>query len=455
MQYMIADSIAQKDINPTIDAKLVGELKLSILNKILPPKGNPNIQGDLNIDLQLSGSVNNLSLFKPFGKVVVTNGSYADDLLPEKIEKFDARLTVLPDTIIVHELHTNFETSDASFQGKFIDPFPYLLPIKNLNRKKLKKPLFVFTFKSNRFDTDKLFPEAVPGVGDENKTASLDSVSSIILPDIDGHGTFTIDTLIYSKVLLTSLHGKVNVKNKKIDCYDVSGNAYDGKIDGNTTIDLMDFDNPKYVGEFNAIQIEVRDFANRFSKFSNMVSGKVDMKGSYSATGWEPEQFLNSLTMNSTSSIRQGKLNLSDKILSKANKNLDKLIPTIQKEQSIQNLFTNIIIENGNVSFNKLTTKLGDMGDLEIDGFYNFNGDISFNGKTKFTNKLTKEIMNKLTSQDNLLGGLSSLLTKNSTIGNITIPLKFGGTFENPNFTLDFSSILKNSTDNLLDKIIK
>ncbi|HDL01920.1 MAG TPA: hypothetical protein ENH23_06780, partial [candidate division Zixibacteria bacterium] len=272
LQYLLADSISKQKVNPTIDAKLSGDLQLSLLNKILPPKGNPKLNGDLQIDLQLSGSVNDLSLFKPFGKIVVRNGSYSDDLLPEKVTSFNTRMSVLPDTIIVHNLQTSFETSDASFQGKLIDPFPFLLPIKGLNRKKIKKPLFVFKFESHRFNVDKLFPEAVPGVGEENKTASLDSVSTMILPDIDGRGTFAIDTLIYSKVELTSLKGKVNVKDKKIECYDVTGNVYSGKVAGNTTINLTDFNNPKYVGSFNAIQIEVNDFANRFTKFHNMIS---------------------------------------------------------------------------------------------------------------------------------------------------------------------------------------
>ncbi len=447
MQYFLADSNSKQSINPTIDAKLSGNLQLSLLNKILPPKGNPNLTGDLQVDLQLSGSVNDLSLFKPFGKVIIKNGSYSDDLLPEKVTNFNAQMTVLPDTIIVHKFQTEFETSDASFQGKLIDPFPFLLPIKNLNREKIKKPLFVFTFKSHRFDMDKLFPEVVPGVGEENKTASLDSVSTIILPDIDGRGTFSFDTLIYSKVELTSLKGKVNIKDKKIECYDVNGNVYSGKIEGSTTIDITDFNNPQYVGTFNAIQIEVNDFANRFSKLHNIIFGKVNMDGTYSAVGWEPEQFLNSLTMNSTSSIRQGKVRLLDYIILKSNKYLKKFIPALQKEQSIQNLFTNIIVKDGKVLFDNLKTKFGEIGDLEFSGFYRFDNEISYNGKLKLSQELTKEITSELTngatSQNNLLGDITKLLTKKTTIGQIVLHPTISGTIDNPKFSLGIPSILK------------
>lgn len=436
LQYLLADSILRQTVNPTIDAKLSGDLQLSLLNKILPPKGNPKLNGDLQIDLQLSGSVNDFSLFKPFGKIVVQNGSYSDELLPEKVTSFNTTMSVLPDTIIVHNLQTSFETSDASFQGKLIDPFPFLLPIKGLNRKKIKKPLFVFTFESHRFNADKLFPEAVPGVGEENKTASLDSVSTMILPDIDGRGTFAIDTLIYSKVELTSLTGKVNIKDKKIECYDVTGNVYSGKVIGNTTINLTDFNNPQYVGSFNTIQIEVNDLANRFTKFHNMISGKVNMDGSYSAAGWEPKQFLNSLTMNSTASIRQGKVRLSDDILLKSNKYLKKIIPALQKEQTIQKLFTNIIVKDGNVTFDSLKTKLGNIGDLDISGFYNFDGAISYDCNMKFSKELSKKITKNISNE-------------------FTLSFPIRGTVDKPEYKMDFSSILKNTAQNLLDKLIK
>ncbi len=434
MQYFLADSISNKKINPTIDATLLGEMQLSLLNTILPPKGKPDLNGNLRVDLQLSGSINNLSLFKPFGKVRITNGSYSDALLPEKIEKFDAELTILPDTIIVENLKTEFETSDAFFQGKLINPFPYLLPLKNINRNSSKKPLFVFSFKSNRFDADKLFPEAVLGVADENMTASVDSISTIILPDIDGRGTFEIDTLIYAELELTSLVGKVTIEDKKIECYDVNGNVYSGKIEGNTTIDLTDFDNPQYVGTFNAIQIEVNDFANRFSKLHDIVYGKVDMNGTYSANGWEPKQFLQSLTMNSTSSLRQGKISLSGAFYTKANELFKAFDSTLQKEQTIQNFFTNIIVKDGTVSFDKLKTQLGSIGDLEIDGYYNFNNTVSYDIKTIFSKKLKSKM------------GLLSVPSMSWSVS---------GTVDNPQLKIDKQSVLKNSIESLYDKLRK
>ena len=236
IQYLMSDSSNVKSINPTIDASLSGNLKLSMLQELLPPKGNPELTGDLMVNVRLSGALNDYSLFKPFGEVTISNGSYNDDLLPEKIKKFDAQLSILPDTIFVQNLQTQFETSDANFKGKLIDPFPFLFPIKDLDRSKYKKPEFVFTFSSTRFDIDKLFPEAVPGVGEEKPTVSLDSVSTVILPDIDGRGTFTIDTLIYSKVELTSMKGNVKIQDKKIECYEVSGNVYSGKVMGIRTM---------------------------------------------------------------------------------------------------------------------------------------------------------------------------------------------------------------------------
>ncbi len=447
LQYLLADSVMVKNYNPIFNANLRGDLQLSILNQILPAKGNPHMRGDLSVDLKLSGSIKGMSHFKPFGEIKIENGYYSYELIPENIENFNAQLSIMPDTIVVHELHATFESSDAQFSGKLMNPFPYLLPLKNIKRGNVKKPLFLFTLHSNRFNADKLFPEAVPGVGDENTTVSIDSISTLILPDMDGRGTFTIDTLIYSKVELTSLKGNITIENKKIECYDVTGDVYTGKIEGNTTVDLTDIQNPKYTGTFNATQIEVNDFAERFSKIQNIIFGKVDMKGSYSAEGWEPEQFMNSLTMNSISNIRQGKLKLSGDVFATSKKLFERFNYSLLKEQTIRDMFSNIIVENGNVSFDKMTVTLGEIGNLDIDGFYNYSGAMAYDGKIKLSDKLTKQITSVLTdgvaSQDNLLGGITKFLTKNSSIGSITLNTKISGTIENPKFNLELPSLLK------------
>jgi hypothetical protein len=441
--YLMADSSGKKKIKPTIDGSLKGDLDLAVLKSMLPPKGNPQLSGKLAVDLQVSGIMTQYTGLKPRGSVGIRQGAYNDSLLPEPIKQFDADLVIAPDTISVKSMNVKFVSSDASFSGKLLDPFPYLLPLKDINREKMKKPMFLFTLKSQRFDVDKLFPEASPGTEQASTTAAQDSVSAVILPDIDGRGNFKIDTLIYSKVEFTKIEGQVKIYDRKIECYDVNGDVYTGKITGNTTVDLSNFDSPKYTGSFDASQIEVDDFMKRFTPLNGYLFGKVDMKGTYDASGWEKSDFLKSLTMNSDGSMRQAKLVTSGAVYSAMSGLAEKMGQKFDKEQSLRNLASKVTVKDGKVAVDNLKSKLGDVGDIEVGGYYGFDGAISYKGSIL----LSQEWTQKLLSKKGLLGDLAGMLTEKSA-DRIKLPIAFGGTMDQPKFEIDYSTITKNLGDN-------
>ncbi len=445
--YLMADSAGKKKIEPTLDGALKGDLDLAVLKSMLPPKGNPQLSGKLAVDLSVSGVMTKYTGLKPRGSVAIRQGAYNDSLLPEPIRQFDADLTIYPDTIMVKSMNVEFVSSDASFTGKLIDPFPYLLPLKEIDRSNMKKPMFLFSLSSHRFNVDKLFPEASPGTEQANATAAQDSVSAIILPDIDGRGSFHIDTLIYSKVDFTSIEGQVKIYDRKIDCYDVNGKVYTGTITGTTTVDLSNFNSPQYSGSFEATQVEVDDFMQRFAPVSGYLFGKIDMKGTYGASGWERSDFIKSLSMNSDGNMRQAKLVTSGAVYSAMSGLAEKIGQTFDKEQSLKNLATKVTVKDGKVALDNLKSRLGDMGDIEVGGYYGFNGDISYTGSIL----LSQEWSQKLLSKKGVLGDLAGMLTEKS-VDRIKLPIAFGGTMDQPKLEVDYSSLTKNLGSNVKDE---
>jgi len=198
--FLLSDSAESESAYLVIDGQFKGNLDLSFLTPYLPPKGNPVLGGEMDIDITLNGSTAKPERLVSLGRITVAGASYNDDLLAEPLESFDADLSITPDTITVVKMQAQFPSSDVSFIGKLIEPFPYLLPIKSLDRSMIKKPLFLFELTSRRFNVDKLFPEAAPGSGVNRSSLPADSVSVIILPDIDGRGIFSIDSMVYTKV---------------------------------------------------------------------------------------------------------------------------------------------------------------------------------------------------------------------------------------------------------------
>ncbi|MEA3297562.1 MAG: AsmA-like C-terminal region-containing protein, partial [candidate division Zixibacteria bacterium] len=444
--YLLADSAEVRNVVPSVDGALNGQLNIAMLNGFLPLTGNPQLNGLLTLDLNLTGKATDFSNFRPRGRITVSNASFQDSLLPEPIEKFEADLRISPDTIMIDKLSMAFVSSDLSLSGELIDPFPFFLPLEIVDRTKVKKPHFVFDLSAHRFDTDKLFPEVAPGTAINRAALPADSIPPLILPDINGDGTFSIDTLVYSQVEFTSITGKVKIRECKIDCYDVSGKAYTGDIVGRTSINLSSFDNPLYVGEFQASQIEADDFVSRFSEFGGHLFGKIDINGNYEARGWEPDAFLNSLSMTGKMNMKKGKLVTSGSVYSAINSLASKTGQSFEKEQPLKNLTTNIVVKDGRVSADKLSTSLANLGDLELGGSYGFDGSLDYKGSVLLSQAWT----DKLLSQGNLAGGLAALFTDKSS-PRIRLPLTITGTMDKPSLNIDYSSMTKNLGENLKD----
>ncbi|HUV31162.1 MAG TPA: AsmA family protein [Acidobacteriota bacterium] len=455
--YLMADSVQARKVSPSVDGTFKGELDLAMLGRYLPEKGQPELTGRLAVDVKVAGGAARLADIKPRGRLTVTKGTYTDSLMPEPITNFAVEMALQPDTIAIDRMYLKFTSSDVTFTGKLVNPFPYLLPVKGLDRTAMTKPLFLFTLSSRRFDTDRLFPEAVPGSGENRASKPVDSVSLVILPDIDGRGTLHVDTLIYSKVEFTDLDGKVRIKDRRIECYDVTGNVYSGKVSGTTTIDLNDFDNPVYTGEFKGDQVDVDDFMSRFTRFGGHVFGKCDLTGGYTARGWEPDEFLNSLTMNGRGNMLDGKIVTSGTLYKLISGLADKAGQSFSEEQPIKNLGTDILVKDGKIVLDNLKTRLTQVGDIEIGGFYGFDGSIGYSGSLL----LSQEVTEKLVSKGGLLGGLAGLLTDKTT-ARLALPLKISGTADSPKAELDYSALTKTAGDdlgkkagNLLEDLLK
>jgi len=426
--------------NIYIDGSLKGGISLAILNRFLPETGKPEITGEANFDLSGSGRLSDPSGLKIYGDLKIKNGTYKAETLPEPIDNFELDLKIESKKIAINNLSVKSPSSDFSLSGSLTDPFPSLMP---WFKGEATKPYLNFALNSQRLNIDILFPEAVPGgAGADLSQMPLDSLPPLPIPDINGNGTAAIDTLIYYRVEFSNIKSNITIGDRKISMNDVIGNAYTGKVTGEMTVDLSNFENPGYAGTFRGEQIEANDFLSRFTGFGGHLFGKVEMSGGFSASGWDAEPILNSLDMKGVADFKEAKLINFDLL----NKLAEQLKLKSFKEETIRNLNSKYTVKDGRISFDDFKFA-SSFGDWDITGSVGFDGSLDYSGTILLSDQLTQNIM----SQSGMVSGLAGML-KDSKTNRIRLPFTLGGAYAKPNISLDLTGN-KTIQDNIGDAI--
>jgi len=425
---------------PVVDGTAKGNIDLAVMKPYLPEAGNPTLSGTMSFDMKFNGPVDEPGKMKLQGDLDIANAAYTAETLPEPIESFNMKAEIDNRDINIENMAVKFTSSDVELKGKLADAFPYFIPGYD---KEAKKPFLNFEMKSQRLDIDKLFPEAAPGEGVNLSEIPLDSLPPIILPDIDGKGIASVDTLIYSKVDFTNINGNVTIKDRVIHAGGVKGNVYTGKVSGEAAIDLNDFDNPKYSGKYDASEIEVNDFLTRFTKLGGHLFGKVNMKGDFDASGWEPEDLIKSLTLDGSALINQARLVNFDLVQKMA----QSFNFSAANEETIKDLASSFKVENGRIIFDALTF-FNNMGNWNVTGSVGFDGSLDYSGDVLLTDKMSNELM----SSSGLVSGIAGMLKEEKT-GRVRVGFKLGGTYKNPKPTLDMTPAKDQIQEKLKDKV--
>ena len=425
---------------PVVAGDVSGKVDLVTVNGYLPKTGNPKLAGDMAFELKFSGPVNQLSKVKLAGDLNLDKASYTAETLPEPIETMNMKARIDDRNVIIDDMYVQFPSSDVSMKGELADAFPYFIPGSGEDA---RKPFLTFEMTSKRFNTDKLFPEAVPGEGQNLAELPLDSLPPIILPDIDGKGTAKVDTLIYTNVEFTNITSDVVIKDRVIHADNANGNVYTGKVKGEAAVDLNDFENPVYSGTYEASQIEVNDFLTRFTKFGGHLFGKVNMNGDFKATGWEPEDLIKTLTLDGSALFNEARLVNFDIIQKMAQSfNFSEV-----KEETIRDLASSFKVRDGRVIFDALKF-FNNMGDWNITGSVGFDGSLDYSGDVLLTEGMTSQLM----ARSDMVAGMAGLL-KDKQSGRVKVGFKLGGTYSNPKPTLDLSPAKEQLEDKLKNKV--
>lgn len=432
--------------DPKVNGAVSGSLDLAFMKPFLPPEQKADLAGRCNLEATFSGRTENVEEMDYAGRVVFKDVSYSDPVLPDALERLNGTVSFDPGSVTLEKIEAVFGAGDLAVTGKLVDHLPYFLPEEKDNRANLPKPSFTFDVRSRRIDIDQLFPAATPGAAPPTAQAAVleDTLAAEAIPDMLCQGTISADTLIYSQVAFTEVAGKIRMKDRILESYDVTANVYGGQAHGQVAIDLNNLNDPAYSGVYEATDIEADNFITRFAEFAGgVVFGKAGMTGSFNARGRDPERIKSTLTMDSQASLLSGRVVTGEFVDSALGSLADKAGQKLDKEQALKDLTTLIKVEDGRVGLDKFTTRLGSFGDVSLGGSYGFTGDLDYQGSIL----LSKDQTARLYASGGLVGSVANLFGDKSE--RLRLPLSVGGTLTSPTMGLDYSEL----TDNLKSQL--
>ncbi len=427
----------------SIDGNISGNLNLTSLKSILPENMVERLSGNMTYDLKVSGRVEEFPLLTANGTVKIDSGSYNAQMLPEPIDYFSADMKVESRDIFINKMSLKTASSDINIYGKLSDAFPHFIPGFEGNA---QKPYLTFTIQSNVLNVDKLVPTAVPGEsGDPAATtasAPEPAKTGVPLPDIEGRGQATVDSLIYYDVSFSNINADIVIENQKIAVQNMNGDVYSGGVNGEMAIDFANADKPQYTGQFEAVNIETNDFLTRFTKFGGHLYGKVNLNTSVNTSGWNSDSIINSLTMDGDAILEQAKVVNFDLIQKLA----EPLGYKTFEEEELKNLDADFMVEDGRVKFSNLTFD-NNLGDWTINGSVGFDGSLDYSGEVLLTEKAVNDY---LSGSNQLLKGLAGLL-KDEESGRVAVPFEIGGSYSKPKLNIKMDILQQKIQNKLQD----
>jgi hypothetical protein len=424
---------------PRLRGTLSGEIDLAYLQPFLPPGRQAAIAGALAVRAVLDGPVKQPEQMLQGGEIVVSRMTYRDAVLGVPLTALDAKLTLAPDAVTIVRCDARFGQSDVALTGRIADP------LAALAEDPARRPLLTFAARSRRFDVDRIFPAASPAWVKRDGAAAVPAASDSLtarLPDLRGTGTLRADSLLYGRVAFTGVAGNARLVDRRIEVTDVTADVYTGKVTGTTTVDLNDLNRPSFSGRFAATRIEADDFLSRFTPLRGLVFGKFDLTGTYGAAGRDGETVRRSLTLDAGALMDQGRIVTSGAVHAALAAVATKVGSSLSENQTLRTLATHVVVRDGRVMLDTLSTKLGDLGDLVFAGGYAFSGELDASGGLL----LNEEWSRKLRDPGGLVGRVTGALG-GAAAGNerLIVPLRAGGTLTQPTVQLDVAAAVQSA----------
>ncbi len=217
--------------NLNFDASMVGRIDLGSLKKALP-LDSMEISGLVNADLKVAGDMQSIDKqqydkVNAQGKIGLTKFQFKGSALPQGLDVTEALLAFSPQAVNLNPLNIIIGKSDVSLTGNVENYMPYVLSDGTVKG--------VVTLKSKLLDCNELLAmtssDSAPADTAAAQPEQTAATEPLQLPtNINFHFNTDIDKLVYDKLELTNIAGRVALENGIADLSSLSTDICDGKL---------------------------------------------------------------------------------------------------------------------------------------------------------------------------------------------------------------------------------
>ncbi|NQU35096.1 MAG: hypothetical protein HQ521_17865 [Bacteroidetes bacterium] len=453
--------------DPNIKARITGDFNLAETKDFYPISETDDLHGELIIDVKFDGklsAVENIGTksakgeqeFLAMGSVVAKDISYRTSMFVNPLIIKTTQINFSPYYLDIVTFSATSGKSDIGVTGKIENYLDYYLNNGVLNGTMVSN--------SNYLNIDEMFIESKDDEVTGNDSLAIGGISTgeteagsvIDIPDnINFAVSSKFDKLIYDKLEMDNVGGKLIIANKTLQINNLKMEAVGGNMTINGSYSTIDVENPKVDFDLKMENMNIPSAYDQFAIFRNYLPLTKKTTGLFSAD-FNLNTLLKNDMMPDYSTMSGGGLLSTKKIVISGLNSLTEIADMLNIEQlkqlSIDDFIAHFKLEAGKLIVKPTKFNYKNI-DAEIAGWTGLDQSIEYDmnimvPRSEFGSSANK-VIDDLLSQANFLGNNFSLPSI------IPINISIEGTLDKPVVKTKLSDNIGSTSTNIVKEIIK
>lgn len=432
---------------PWIDAACKGHLDLASMQKFVKMEDGTKLTGLLDADIAVKGAISaaqkgNYEALDAKGNLSMNQVFYASKDYPDGVTIQSLVLNFNPKNVNLANLSAKYLGSSFSGDGTINNLLGYYFHNDALSGN--------FNLKVDQLDMNKWM-----GTSSSTSSSTTTSSTPFIVPDNLNVGlNAAVGKVLYDKITITNATANMSINDQTVFLKDLSGKALNGTFNMSGSYSTKtDKKNPDIQFSYKVQQVDIKQTYDAFVTVQKLMPIGKFLNGTINSELSVKGKLGKDMTPDMTTLKGDGNLLLLQGVLSKfapIDQIAEKLSINQLKGLSLKDLKTWFSFQNGRISVQPFTVKVGDLS-MEIGGSHGIDQSLQYAINMSVPRSIIGSqgtaLVNNLVSKANTNGVPVKL-------GDVVhIAINVGGTITNPTIKTDLKEVAGNVVNEVKQQI--